>query len=889
MSNRAMTNVLSGAAPSADPAATQVVLNDPATGGATGNAAVQRLVKPGRIDDDRLLGMLTNLPDMSVQAIDTFQFTGMKDLEANCPRSFAVVRDRMATRVGAGKVAGLYANDHRITALARWNTAVADKLTEFETYYRSTKQDAAAAYVSSVVGEYEWNYTDLAGVYIDSGETGLKLREFMAAGKPEEALTVLIADADERQAEQIRLDKLAAEAEKWIGRQVASKEVMFWSDTDVHLNELYEPRHGCETNADAVAWARMSGSACAVVQISGRHYVFSLDHQYERSDIFLVQQWEEARTEVVPVPSTPPGITLTTSDGYVLVAKGERFFGGTQARKPEEQLAADEKILEEVGADLGSQQAVQLFRQMTLDLLLVNLGAAEQRVREQLGAVYGHDWQTIDMVRGAQPAGWRRSLPPKAAVGANIQAEAGALRQYMIEAADFAASVGNADLTEDEQIEIMFILEQIGRIQTESPLAALMVVSHRDPNATGPAEEDDFEDKAAAGGPADAAGRAADELWERLDNIDKVRKHFLREPDAVLDLEPLHEQIIDGFDTTQRFWIHWEITGHGLTSLAKSLGMAVLQLGLVVTGMFTGGLTALAATGTATMLGAQGTAEAFESARLLSAMSKMDLKGGFQLATPDQAASARTWAYISLGLTMLDLGGFAHSARIAAKLSRAAAMPDVVAVLGAGERDLATIARQLDMPERTLARQLETLTGAPREQLLARIRQAVGFKIRGFAERPNLAPWAANPGGEVRTVDEAVALARKAGVDIPDDIRFVAVNQKDLPQNAYAAYAQMGRKQAGDFVEWEEFYNRFQQIPVKLSRDVLNSDEAIVAVIGHEMHELNGLRALFEANGGSLPAARLHWLITPGNKGNLHFQAWDKADELVEKMRGGGK
>jgi hypothetical protein len=98
----------------------------------------------------------------------------------------------------------------------------------------------------------------------------------------------------------------------------------------------------------------------------------------------------------------------------------------------------------------------------------------------------------------------------------------------------------------------------------------------------------------------------------------------------------------------------------------------------------------------------------------------------------------------------------------------------------------------------------------------------------------------------------------------------------------------MGKNfQAGDFIEWEQFYNRFEQVPVALSREVLNSDEAIVAVIAHEMHELNGLRKLFEANGGRLPAADLHRAITPGFKGNLHYEAWDIADELVLKMRQG--
>jgi hypothetical protein len=886
VSNRALSQVLSGAIPMAGPVMAQVLLTALPGGDSIGNTAVQGLLAAGRIPDDELLSLLGSQPSLSAGVVDLFHFAGLQDMERSHPKSYALVRDRMVARAGAAKVAGLYANDARISRLLAWNTAVADKLTEFQTYYRNTKQEAAERHISGLIGDYEWDYASLAGVYVDSGEFGLQLRELLAGGRPEEVVSLLVAEADESQAEQIRLDRLAAEAEKWIGRRVASKEVMFWWDTDVHLDQLLEPRHGSEDQAQAVAWARLSGSACAVVQISGRFYVFALDRQYDRSDIFLVEQWEEARTEVVPVPSTPAGITLTTSDGYVLKAQGERFFGGTQARNPEAHLAADEAVLEQSGANLGADQAVRLFRQMTLDLLLVNLSAAEQRVRDQLSLIYGVSWDLIDTVRGLQPGAWRRTLRPKPAVGAEIQATAAALRQYMIEAADFTASVGNRDLTEDEQTEIEFTLEQIGRIYTESPLAALMVVSHRDPDATGPVEEEEFENKAAAGGPEEVADRAAEELWTVLDNIDTVRRHFLREPDAVLDLEPLHDQILDGFDAYQRFWIEWEIGWHSLSSLAKAVGMTVLQLGLVVTGMFTGGLTALAATGTATMLGVQGTVEAFESARMLSAMSKLDLKGGFQLATPEQAASARTWAYIGLALTLLDVGGFVAAGRLAARLARAAATPDVAAVLASGERDLASIARQLNMPERTLVRQLETLTGAPRQQLLARIRQILGVKIAGYAHSPKLT-WLPNPVGEVRTVDEAVALARSHGVEIPGDIRFVAVRQETLPENAYAAYLQLGRKQAGDFIEWDEFYNQFEQIPVRLSADILNSDEAIVAVIGHEMHELNELRKLFAASDGRLRADQLHRAITPGYTGNLHFQAWDIADELVLKMREG--
>jgi uncharacterized Zn-binding protein involved in type VI secretion len=159
----------------------------------------------------------------------------------------------------------------------------------------------------------------------------------------------------------------------------------------------------------------------------------------------------------------------------------------------------------------------------------------------------------------------------------------------------------------------------------------------------------------------------------------------------------------------------------------------------------------------------------------------------------------------------------------------------------------------------------------------------------GRAQSPKL-KWNKNPGGEVRSIQEAVDIARRNGVHIPEDIRFARVRQKDLPKDAFAEYAQLGRRGSDDLVEWPEFYNRFDQIPVRVSDEILDSDEAIVAVLGHEMHELNGLRKLFDENGGQMPASQLHRAIAPGFKGNLHDEAWDVADDLVNKMRaeGGG-
>jgi hypothetical protein len=67
-----------------------------------------------------------------------------------------------------------------------------------------------------------------------------------------------------------------------------------------------------------------------------------------------------------------------------------------------------------------------------------------------------------------------------------------------------------------------------------------------------------------------------------------------------------------------------------------------------------------------------------------------------------------------------------------------------------------------------------------------------------------------------------------------------------------------------------------------IRKDILASDEAIVAVIGHEMFELELLRSIF-ADGASIEKWEAE--TSPNNPGNFHWKAWDYADDLVARMR----
>ncbi len=88
----------------------------------------------------------------------------------------------------------------------------------------------------------------------------------------------------------------------------------------------------------------------------------------------------------------------------------------------------------------------------------------------------------------------------------------------------------------------------------------------------------------------------------------------------------------------------------------------------------------------------------------------------------------------------------------------------------------------------------------------------------------------------------------------------------------------------------QEFVDKdLDELVVRISDGVFESDEAIIAVMAHEMHELNELRRIFEESSGAISMQRLHNLINPGIANNLHDQAWDIADKLVLKMRKGAK
>jgi hypothetical protein len=155
--------------------------------------------------------------------------------------------------------------------------------------------------------------------------------------------------------------------------------------------------------------------------------------------------------------------------------------------------------------------------------------------------------------------------------------------------------------------------------------------------------------------------------------------------------------------------------------------------------------------------------------------------------------------------------------------------------------------------------------------------------IYGSASIPRI-KWRKNMGGVVRTRAEAIEIAKKAGVEIPDWIEINRIVGKDvLPDNVGASYAKLRSDYNGGRFSWKDFEHEItKKVPVRLNENIMDSDEAIIANIKHEVHELTELRDALE--GRMVSAEELADLISD-DKGILHSEAWDEADKLIIELR----
>lgn len=611
--------------------------------------------------DDRVLALLNEDPATRLSPLTIAGLLGgLKAVERNQPRSYPVLRELLVQQFGETVVQGAYDNDDRIVHLVGNSQEIDAGIGELYHHYFETEQWAAVDYLA-VLDQYEWSYGTIFERYAAHGEGGLVILELFMGGDPQDVIEALANEAEQAQAEQLQREADEAEwrsiGESALGEHVATREILWWFDADISLESLVEPTYGAETQAEAVAWARMSGQACVVRKVEDRYYIYASSDQFSYNDVFLAEQYEEHRTEVVPAPGIGSGVTLITAEGYVLTRNGPRYFGGAQSERPEHYAEGTSALLERT-ASLTSEQALALFKHATLDILLINLREAEKRLRGELTR--------------ALPLGFGRRLDVNRDFGVEVKRDADDLRSAMVRATDLINRSEAEELSEEDELDLMDALETVGRLQTTNPGAAMMIETDRDPESTEPVEEGEIESRVAEMSPAEAAWEVATEIDRRLENIDLIRRHFLASPDETLSLAPLHEQVLPRFTTVQQLEIRLAVAGHQLGDLAAAIGLPVLELVMLITGAFAGGPLGVLLAAGATGLGAYQTAEQLEEAERLRAGAALDVPGGFQLASEQEAASATRWAYISVALTVLDVGELATGNRILRLLGRGA-------------------------------------------------------------------------------------------------------------------------------------------------------------------------------------------------------------------------
>jgi len=139
------------------------------------------------------------------------------------------------------------------------------------------------------------------------------------------------------------------------------------------------------------------------------------------------------------------------------------------------------------------------------------------------------------------------------------------------------------------------------------------------------------------------------------------------------------------------------------------------------------------------------------------------------------------------------------------------------------------------------------------------------------------------------TLDEALELLRARGVHVPDWVRFFIVENDDVDLIAdpavHAQYLSL-RESPATRILWPRLLSsKTGRVPVKVRRRALDGEEWALAIFGHELFELNALYALFSNGSGSMTFATLARHIDPAGSANLHTQAWDEADRLVNEWR----
>jgi len=141
--------------------------------------------------------------------------------------------------------------------------------------------------------------------------------------------------------------------------------------------------------------------------------------------------------------------------------------------------------------------------------------------------------------------------------------------------------------------------------------------------------------------------------------------------------------------------------------------------------------------------------------------------------------------------------------------------------------------------------------------------------------------WDDNPGGLMRSVDEAKEIFRKhikaveknfEGLDLLPQVT-IRVMPSGSMRDRWAQYEPRGRTGIKGEYKWKDFFDRRNRIVIEIDERVMTSDQAIVGIIAHELYELNAIRQIIESNQNkSIPEVALQKAINDFHTSAVRLQ-----------------
>ena len=149
-----------------------------------------------------------------------------------------------------------------------------------------------------------------------------------------------------------------------------------------------------------------------------------------------------------------------------------------------------------------------------------------------------------------------------------------------------------------------------------------------------------------------------------------------------------------------------------------------------------------------------------------------------------------------------------------------------------------------------------------------------------------------------RTAEGLLAWAAARGVTVPEWCAVRIVPDDFGPQIDHrpvrAAYFLLSRVAPDRVIRWRgrdgdpaSVVNpRTGKVSIRIRESAAETDEEFLHLLAHEVFEADRLREEFAACGGRMTAAAVHEL-TRAARGlnNLHSEAWDHADAVLERLR----